>query len=78
VANLERARQHSAERGERPKVYFEEWDEPMISGIAWISELISVPSCVALLSRQADWRRYHISANTDVASLRVPWAGQMS
>src|SRR5665213_2146932 len=22
----------------RPKVYFEEWDEPMISGIAWVSE----------------------------------------
>ena len=24
----------------RPKVYFEEWDEPMISGIGWVSELI--------------------------------------
>lgn len=24
----------------RPRVYFEEWDEPMISGIAWVSELI--------------------------------------
>ena len=27
-------------RGSRPRVYFEEWDEPMISGIAWVSELI--------------------------------------
>jgi iron complex transport system substrate-binding protein len=26
----------------RPKVYFEEWDDPMISGIAWVSELIEV------------------------------------
>jgi iron complex transport system substrate-binding protein len=26
----------------RPKVYFEEWDEPMISGIRWVSELIAV------------------------------------
>jgi iron complex transport system substrate-binding protein len=25
----------------RPKVYFEEWDDPMISGIGWVSELIS-------------------------------------
>jgi iron complex transport system substrate-binding protein len=25
----------------RPRVYFEEWDEPMISGIGWVSELIS-------------------------------------
>jgi iron complex transport system substrate-binding protein len=24
----------------RPRVYFEEWDEPMISGIKWVSELI--------------------------------------
>jgi iron complex transport system substrate-binding protein len=28
--------------GRRPRVYFEEWDEPMISGIAWVSELIEV------------------------------------
>jgi len=26
----------------RPKVYFEEWYEPMISGICWVSELIQV------------------------------------
>ena len=26
----------------RPKVYFEEWDEPMICGIGWVSELIRI------------------------------------
>lgn len=26
----------------RPRVYFEEWDEPMISGIGWVSELIEI------------------------------------
>ncbi len=26
----------------RPKVYFEEWDQPMISGISWVSELIEI------------------------------------
>src|SRR5277367_2587842 len=26
----------------QPKVYFEEWDDPMISGIGWVSELIEV------------------------------------
>lgn len=26
----------------RPRVYFEEWDDPMISGIGWVSELISI------------------------------------
>jgi iron complex transport system substrate-binding protein len=26
----------------RPKVYFEEWDEPQISGILWVSELVGL------------------------------------
>ena len=26
----------------RRRVYFEEWDEPMISGIGWVSELIEI------------------------------------
>jgi iron complex transport system substrate-binding protein len=28
--------------GPRPKVYFEEWDDPLISGIGWVSELIEI------------------------------------
>jgi iron complex transport system substrate-binding protein len=32
----------SFRRSARPKVYFEEWDEPMISGIGWVSELIEI------------------------------------
>lgn len=30
------------ERAVHPKVYFEEWDDPLISGIGWVSELISI------------------------------------
>lgn len=30
------------EESERPAVYFEEWDEPLISGIGWVSELIEI------------------------------------
>ena len=26
----------------RPRVYFEEWDDPLISGIRWVSELIEI------------------------------------
>jgi iron complex transport system substrate-binding protein len=29
-------------REPRPRVYFEEWDEPMISGIRWVSELVEI------------------------------------
>ena len=28
--------------GPHPRVYFEEWDEPMISGIKWVSELVGI------------------------------------
>jgi iron complex transport system substrate-binding protein len=34
------ARQRASALPRRPRVYFEEWDDPMISGIAWVSELI--------------------------------------
>jgi iron complex transport system substrate-binding protein len=32
----------SSRPGMRPRVYFEEWDEPAISAIAWVSELIEL------------------------------------
>ena len=38
----------------RPRVYFEEWDDPMISGIAWVSELIEAAGgtdCFAHLAK---------------------------
>src|SRR6185369_3224444 len=38
--NLEGIRRNAPKR--RPKVYFEEWDEPMISGIRWVSELVEI------------------------------------
>jgi len=37
---VKQAKDRAALMPRRPKVYFEEWDEPMISGIAWVSELI--------------------------------------
>jgi iron complex transport system substrate-binding protein len=39
-AGLAEARDRAAQLPRRPRVYFEEWDDPMISGIAWVSELI--------------------------------------
>lgn len=39
---LEAAAARAARRGERPRVYFEEWDDPQICGIRWVSELIEV------------------------------------
>ena len=41
-AELSLARQKAAAWTARPKVYFEEWDTPMMSGIGWVSELIGI------------------------------------
>lgn len=40
IRNLERIREKAALFPKKPKIYFEEWDDPMISGIRWISELV--------------------------------------
>jgi iron complex transport system substrate-binding protein len=53
AANLESTRRRSATRGEHPRVYFEEWDEPMISGIAWVSELIAIAGGVDIFPELA-------------------------
>ena len=39
---LVQTRARAARNTRRPRVYFEEWDEPMISGIGWVAELIEV------------------------------------
>ncbi len=41
-AGLERIRTQAATLPRRPRVYFEEWYDPLISGIRWVSELIEV------------------------------------
>ncbi|HEY3584453.1 MAG TPA: ABC transporter substrate-binding protein, partial [Casimicrobiaceae bacterium] len=41
-ARLARVRSQAGRLPKRPRVYFEEWDEPMISGIRWVSELVTI------------------------------------
>jgi iron complex transport system substrate-binding protein len=40
--NLASVRRAASAFPRRPRVYFEEWDEPMISGIRWVSELVEI------------------------------------
>jgi iron complex transport system substrate-binding protein len=42
VAELDAVRTRAAALARRPRVYFEEWDEPQISAIRWVSELIGI------------------------------------
>src|SRR5436309_4791885 len=54
AANLERrlgeARERAAALKRHPRVYFEEWDEPMISGIRWVTELIEIAGGIDVFS----------------------------
>jgi iron complex transport system substrate-binding protein len=49
-AGLASVRRAAGKFERRPKVYFEEWDEPMISGIRWVSELVEIAGGEDVLS----------------------------
>jgi iron complex transport system substrate-binding protein len=42
AADLERMRDAGARLPRRRRVFFEEWDEPLISGIRWVEELVEI------------------------------------
>ena len=46
VAQIEtkiaKIKEQVAQRKSKPKVYFEEWNDPIITGITWVSELIEI------------------------------------
>jgi len=42
AGHVDAVRQAAAALPRRPRVYFEEWDEPAISAIRWVSELVGV------------------------------------
>ena len=57
VLDLERglnaARQAAAALPGRPRVYFEEWNEPMICGIRWVSELVEIAGGVDVFAERS-------------------------
>jgi iron complex transport system substrate-binding protein len=69
-AGLERLRAAAARLPRRPRVYFEEWDTPQISGIAWVSELIGIAGGADIFPELA---RESLAKNRIVADpLEVP------
>ena len=61
---LDETREASALLSRRPRVYFEEWDEPMISGIRWVAELIEIAGGIEVfpaLSRRKNARERIVS-----------------
>ena len=70
---LEAIRAQASRFQARPRVYFEEWDEPLISGIRWVSELIGIAGGDDIfpeLSRSPDARGRTVSDPGEVARRR--------
>ena len=50
---IDEARETGARLPRRTKVYFEEWDDPMISGIGWVSELVEAAGGIDIFADRA-------------------------
>jgi len=53
-ARLRKVRERAAALPRHPRVFFEEWDDPMISGIKWVSELIEIAGGVEVFPALAE------------------------
>jgi iron complex transport system substrate-binding protein len=53
AAHIEQVRRRSKGLDRKPKIYFEEWDDPMITGIAWVSELIEIAGGINIFAELA-------------------------
>ena len=68
-AGLAQVRARAASLARRPRVYFEEWDDPLISGIQWVSELVTLAGgeeCFPELAREAMGRNRIIADPLEV------------
>ena len=64
-------RSSAARLTHHPRVYFEEWDEPMISGIGWVSELVGAAGGIdvfAALATQPSAKDRIVSTDAVVAA----------
>jgi len=83
-AHVEGVRAAAARLPRRPRVYFEEWDEPMISAIRWVSELVSIAGGDDIFPRRAiaSLGRDRIVADADEVVAMAPdlvigsWCGK--
>jgi len=83
-AQLQEMAKVAASFKRRPKVYFEEWDEPRISAIRWVSELVGIAGgddCFPELAAQSLGKN-RVLANDEAIFARAPdiifgsWCGK--
>ena len=54
--DLDRIRSAASSFQEHPRVFFEEWDDPLISGIRWVEELVEIAGGTPIFPELADAR----------------------
>jgi iron complex transport system substrate-binding protein len=83
-SRLEAARHRARDLPRRPRIYFEEWNDPLISNIRWVSELMAIAGgddCFAEESRRPS-ARDRIIADANEVVRRAPdiiigsWCGK--
>lgn len=82
--NLKLIEQQASSLKPRPKVYFEEWDEPLITSIQWVAELIRIAGGDDIFPERAEksLAKDRIMANGDEVIARNPdiifgsWCGK--
>jgi iron complex transport system substrate-binding protein len=65
---LDRIRERGARFEQRPRVYFEEWDKPLISGIQWVEELVEIAGGIPVFP---ELRRAKLATNRVISSEQV-------
>ena len=82
-AGLDAIRASAARFASRPRVFFEEWDDPLISGLRWVDELIEIAGGVPLFPelRRASLARDRIVAPEAVVEacpdvILASWCGK--
>lgn len=68
---IDGAREKAGALVHRPRIYFEEWDEPMISAIGWVSDLIEIAggeNVFADLAKQQSAKGRFVSAEQVIAA----------
>ena len=50
---LAETRERASSLPRRPRVLFEEWDDPLISGIGWVSELVEIAGGIDIFADRA-------------------------
>jgi iron complex transport system substrate-binding protein len=83
ASGLEQIRASAASWPRRPRVFFEEWDDPLISGIQWVEELIEIaggkPTFPELRSKKLGRDRICIPeevARRDPEVIVASWCGK--